>query len=209
MKINEPNYDWAYALTPRSLTTHLILHHAAAVSETPEAIHAYHKSKGWAGIAYHYYVRKDGTVYRGRPEAMRGGHTTNWNYCSIGVCFEGNFETETMPEAQIKAGQELVADIKARYPNIIIGRHSDYQATACPGKRFPFEEMLKPLDSEPGVRDAEDDGKADPWAVGYTDRAAGLGLFVGDENGNFHWKDYVTRQELAAVMIRLMEKTEK
>lgn len=136
MKVISSDFKWAYALTPRSVTTHLILHHAGASSATAAGIHAYHLSKGWAGIAYHYFVAKSGEIYSGRPENMRGGHTTNWNYCSIGVCFEGNFETEQMPEAQIAAGRELVADIAARYPSIVIGRHSDFGQTACPGKNF-------------------------------------------------------------------------
>ncbi|NLH00941.1 MAG: N-acetylmuramoyl-L-alanine amidase, partial [Clostridiales bacterium] len=86
------DYDWAFPLTKRELTTHLILHHAAASKTTPDSIHAYHLSKGWAGIAYHYFIAKDGKIYRGRPENMRGGHTSNWNYCSFGICFEGNYE---------------------------------------------------------------------------------------------------------------------
>lgn len=43
-----PIYDWAYALTLRRQTTHLILHHAAAPVVRAEGIHAYHKSLGWA-----------------------------------------------------------------------------------------------------------------------------------------------------------------
>ena len=68
MKIIEKNYGWAYALSPRGLTTHLILHHAAALTATAEGIHSYHLSLGWAGIAYHYFVAKNGDIYRGRPE---------------------------------------------------------------------------------------------------------------------------------------------
>lgn len=131
MTILEPNYKWAYAPGNRSITTHLILHHAAATGVSAETIHRWHLNNGWAGIAYHYYVRKDGSVYRGRPEAWSGGHTTNWNYCSIGICFEGNFENEAMPEAQRRAGTALVADIRRRYPSITVGKHSQYQATAC------------------------------------------------------------------------------
>ena len=196
MTVITPDYDWAYALTPRSLTTHLILHHAAAVSETPEAIHAYHKSKGWAGIAYHYYVRKDGTVYRGRPENMRGGHTTNWNYCSIGICFEGNFETETMPEAQIKAGQELIDDIKARYPNIVIGRHKDFQATACPGANFPFNTIVNP----PKETVAEDSNKPSDWAAAAWDKATAAGIMDGTNP-----TAPLTREQLAVILDRLGE----
>lgn len=139
MKILEPSYSWAYKPGTRRTTSHLILHHAAADGISAETIHSWHLAKGWAGIAYHYYVRKDGTVYRGRPETWTGGHTTNWNYCSIGICFEGNFETQTMPTAQRNAGAALVADIMARYPGITVGRHKDYNSTACPGKNFPFD----------------------------------------------------------------------
>ena len=66
MQITEKTYDWAYPLTPRSVTTHLVLHHAGASRATAAGIHAYHLSKGWAGIAYHYFVAKDGSVTRGR-----------------------------------------------------------------------------------------------------------------------------------------------
>ena len=99
-----------------------------------ESVHNYHLSKGWAGIAYHYFVAIDGTIYRGRPEDMQGGHTSGYNSCSIGICAEGNFEEETMGDAQREALRALVMDIRKRYPNILVVRHSDLSATACPGK---------------------------------------------------------------------------
>ncbi len=203
MNIIEPNYKWAYGLTPRSVTTHLIIHHSAGHG-TPESIHAYHKSLGWAGIAYHYYVRQDGSIYRGRPENMRGGHTTNWNYCSIGVCFEGNFETETMSKAQLEAGRELIADIRRRYPSITVGKHKQYQQTACPGRNFPFEEMLKEAQPEPPDNSAEDTAEPSDWAKSSCDRLVELGIFKGDGGGNYDWHRDITREELAAVLDRTM-----
>ncbi|MEG2814868.1 MAG: peptidoglycan recognition family protein, partial [Oscillospiraceae bacterium] len=202
MNVIEKNLKWAYALTPRSTTTHLIIHHAAGEGSV-ENIHAFHLAKGWAGIAYHYYVRRDGTVYRGRPENMRGGHTTNWNYCSIGACFEGNFEGEKMSAAQEKAGAELIADIVSRHPGITVGRHRDYGQTACPGKNFPFDEMLKGGNFEPEGTDAEHEAEPDAWAKVGCDWAVKNGLFVGDGTGNFHWHDTMTRQELANVLMRM------
>ena len=160
MTIKEIAYKWAYNLTPRATTTHLIVHHCAG-DGSPESIHSYHRSLGWAGIAYHYYVRKDGTVYRGRPENMTGGHTTNYNWCAIGICFEGNFEKETMSAAQRKAGAELVANIKSRYPSITVGKHSQYGATSCPGKNFPFTEICAPPEPEGS---AEDTNEPSDWA---------------------------------------------
>lgn len=199
MTVIEKNYDWAYSLTPRSVTTHLILHHAAASSTTPDGIHAYHKSKGWAGIAYHYFVSKDGSVCRGRPENMIGAHTMNWNYCSIGICFEGNFENETMQAAQLQAGCALIADIKTRYPNIVVGRHCDFGQTCCPGKNFPFSALVS--NAEP-ARDAEQEKAPADWAKSACESAVEKGIFKGD-GSDYRWHDPVTREELAVILERI------
>lgn len=126
------------ALTKRTVTDRIILHHAAG-NGSVESVHNYHKSLGWSGIGYHYYVRKDGSIYRGRPEEMVGGHTSGYNYCSIGVCAEGNFETDVMSDAQREAIRALVLDIRTRYPDTQTIRHKDVAATACPGKNYPFD----------------------------------------------------------------------
>lgn len=126
------------ALTKRTVTDRIILHHAAG-NGSVESVHNYHKGLGWSGIGYHYYVRKDGSIYRGRPEEMVGGHTSGYNYCSIGVCAEGNFETDVMSDAQREAIRALVLDIRTRYPDTQTIRHKDVAATACPGKNYPFD----------------------------------------------------------------------
>ena len=148
MDIIEETYDWAYPLTARRLTDCLVLHHAAASGFTAQQIHQVHLNNGWSGIAYHYYVRKDGCVYRGRPEDKAGAHTHDENYHTIGICFEGNFETDEMGGAEFEAGRALVADIRERYPGIDVKRHKDFNATACPGKNFPFEEMISEMTGE-------------------------------------------------------------
>lgn len=142
LNIIQPNYKWAYGATIRTETKYIVLHHVGAVgSFTPEQIHAEHLKKGWRGIGYNFYVRKDGTIYHGREENAAGGHTLDYNTVSIGICFEGNFEVETMPEAQKKAGQALIAYLKPKYPTAQIVRHKQLNATACPGKNFPFADI--------------------------------------------------------------------
>ena len=202
MQVINNNYKWAFALTPRNSTTHLILHHAGASKAAADGIHAYHLSKGWAGIAYHYFVTKNGDVYRGRPENMRGGHTTNWNHCSIGICFEGDFETEQMSEAQITAGRELVADITLRYPSIVVGKHSDFGQTACPGKNFPLDMLVKGKATEP-AKDVEQGEEPSDWAKSACAWAVEKGLFQGGANRDFRWHEAVSRQELAIVLERV------
>ena len=142
LNIIQPNYKWAYGATIRTKTTHIVLHHVGVVGNfTPEQIHTEHLRKGWRGIAYNYYIRKDGTVYHGREENAAGGHTLDYNLVSIGICFEGNFEVEKMPLVQREAGQALVADILTRYPTAKVVRHRDLNKTACPGANFPFTEI--------------------------------------------------------------------
>lgn len=126
-------------LTRRSVTRRIILHHAAAVTCTAQQIHQWHLANGWAGIGYHFFVRKDGRIYRGRPEDTVGAHAGNNNYDSIGICFEGSFDREQMNEVQRTAGAELVAYLKQKYGITTVQRHSDVNATGCPGGNFPFE----------------------------------------------------------------------
>ncbi len=142
MKIIEKSYKWNGVLAKRSLTDYIILHHRAGSGDA-ESIHAGHLSQGWTGIGYHFYVRKDGTVYRGRPIDIIGAHCTGKNGYSIGICFEGNFECEMMTDIQLKAGQELISYLKGLYPGAEVKKHKDFQSTACPGKNFPFEEIKK------------------------------------------------------------------
>ena len=202
MDIIKPDYKWAHALTKRTQTTLLILHHSASTSATAEGIHAYHISLGWAGIAYHFLVRKDGSVYEGRPIDMIGGHTKDYNYCSIGICFEGNFEVEYMGDTQLKAGQELIASIIKKYPNIHVGQHKDYNPTECAGAHLPFNYLVSPSDE--GNAEKDDTDPSD-WAKEACDWAVSKGLFLGYGSGNFNWHDRVTREELAVVLKRFAE----
>lgn len=120
----------------------IVLHNSGVtVLQSVETIHNYHKSKGWAGIGYQYYVRKDGSIYKGRPEDMSGAHCPGVNSTSIGICAEGNFNEETMSEAQKQAIIELIKDIKTRHNIKWIKGHRDILSTSCPGANFPLEEI--------------------------------------------------------------------
>jgi N-acetyl-anhydromuramyl-L-alanine amidase AmpD len=145
MKINEAKLNFN-GLISRQKTEYLILHHSGGTSPcSVEAIHTMHKANGWAGIGYHYYVRKDGEVWRGRAQWAVGSHCPGKNANSIGICFEGNFEVEQMGEAQLAAGLELVHYLRKQvYPGIIIGGHGQYYATACPGKNCPMDRFQHP-----------------------------------------------------------------
>ena len=140
MNIIETNLKFG-AMTNRKSTSRLILHHAEASHCTAADIHRWHLNNGWAGAGYHFLVRKDGKIYRLRPENKVGSHAKGSNSDSIGICFEGSYMTETMPEAQKKSGKELVAYLKSKYGISKVQRHSDVYPTSCPGTNFPFDEI--------------------------------------------------------------------
>lgn len=140
MNIIETNLEFK-VMDTRKATERIILHHAEASNCTAENIHRWHLNNGWSGAGYHFLVRKDGSIYRLRPEDKVGAHARGSNSNSIGICFEGKYMEETMPEAQIKAGQELVSYLKEKYNITKVQRHSDVCNTSCPGKNFPFEQI--------------------------------------------------------------------
>lgn len=133
----------------------ILLHHAAS-SGSVEEIHAYHKNiNGWAGIGYHFYVRKNGNIFRGRPEQWMGGHATGYND-HIGVCAEGNFENETMPVAQREALVQVLVYLFEKYGALPVQGHRDVAVTACPGKNYPFDGIVKAAKDAFNAADASD-----------------------------------------------------
>ena len=141
MNIIETNLKFRTALTNRNSTNRIIIHHAEASHCTAQDIHQWHLNNSWSGAGYHFLVRKDGTVYRLRPENKIGAHASGSNADSIGICFEGSYMTETMPQEQINAGKELVVYLKKKYGISKVQAHREVCSTNCPGKNFPFTEI--------------------------------------------------------------------
>ncbi len=148
MKIIEEKYNWSGIFGERNRTEEIIIHHRSGNGDV-QSLHDGHIKNGWAGIGYHFYIRKDGSIYRGRPLNAVGAHCVGINAISIGICFEGNYQSEkTMPEPQLKSGKELISYLKGLFPYVKIKNHSDCLATMCPGRYFPFEELLKATEKQ-------------------------------------------------------------
>ena len=164
MNIIETNLSFG-SMSVRSKTTRIILHHAAAKSCGAATIHQWHLNNGWSGIGYHFVVRKNGTIERGRPENTVGAHASGSNSDSIGICFEGDFMSETMSDTQKNAGKELVAYLKNKYGISKVQKHSDVCSTDCPGTNFPFAEIAGATGSAtaPSTPSGSDKIKVDGW----------------------------------------------
>lgn len=141
-------YEWAEELDIDNEPTILVYHHTAIKNISPEDIDKLHKNKGWKGIGYHYYIRKYGTIYKGREDEAEGSHVKGYNKKSIGVCLEGNFEEEYLTDEQIEALKKLSIYICLKYNIKDILPHKELGNTLCPGKNFPLEEIKNDIIKE-------------------------------------------------------------
>lgn len=157
MKIIETDWKWNNSLTKRASTNYIALHHAEASTCTAQQIDEWHKANGWSGIGYHFFVRKNGEIYRGRPIDALGAHVQGMNYCSIGICAEGDYHNKdkVMPEAQKKSIKELIAYLKTVYNGAKVVGHKEIGDSDCPGRYYPLEEMKK-YDKEDEAMTAEE-----------------------------------------------------
>lgn len=148
MYIINTNLPTNGSFSRRNKTDEIILHHAEAKSASVEEVNRWHLERGWTGIGYHFYIRKDGRIYRGRPEWSAGAHAQGHNKRSVGICCEGSYMTETMPKAQFDALVGLVREEMAKYPGAKVLRHRDVNSTDCPGVNYPWKALLAALSPE-------------------------------------------------------------
>jgi len=130
----------------------IILHHSATkdgVAKDYDAIKRYHKDTlNWRDIGYHWIIENvngNAEVIKGRDESLSGAHTkqNGMNNKSIGICIVGNYDKENLPSSLYLKLIELIKNIRSRYGDLPLAKHSDYANKTCPGLNFPFEQLLK------------------------------------------------------------------
>jgi hypothetical protein len=114
-----------------------------------KSFHAFHKSKGWGGVGYHFIIADDGTIICARPTILMGAHTGLHNTENLGVNCPGT--TGDRPTPQQKASyQWLLANAhtqampKAHRTDVDLRRAqlhghrewSGHHSNPCPGLFF-------------------------------------------------------------------------
>lgn len=98
---------------------------------------------------YHYVIGPTGIVFKGMPMEQVAFHCANYqiNLISLGICFLGNFEIAKPTTEQLKAGIDKVKELMNYFGVALdhVKKHSDFVATDCPGKNFPFEQFIQEL----------------------------------------------------------------
>jgi len=110
-------------------------------------IDTWHRERGWIGIGYHYVIRRDGTIEKGRPDQTAGAHVEGHNYNSLGICMVGgkganNAPADNFTPEQYEGLKELISKLLAVYPEAKVVGHNDLNPhKACPC--FSVKDWLK------------------------------------------------------------------
>ena len=121
-------------MTVRKETLYIVIHCSATKPTqnigAEEIRHWHVVDNGWREIGYHYIIRRDGIVEKGRPEDEIGAHVKDYNVASLGICMVGGVNDKGKAEAnftppQWKALSTLVRKMKQKYPKAAICGHRD------------------------------------------------------------------------------------
>lgn len=122
-----------------ALNTFVIHHTATLTNNTPAAIQQGHMNQnGYADIAYHYIIDKEGMIYEGRNIGVRGTHTRSHNTGTVGIVLIGNFENEEPTAEQLCSLKRLALQLKNQYDITHLAGHRDFpnNETVCPGEHL-------------------------------------------------------------------------
>jgi len=121
-----------------------IVIHCAATKLTQdigaEDIKKWHVSgNGWQDIGYHYVIRLDGSIEKGRDIGIAGAHCRGHNFKSVGICLVGGLDENMNPcdnytNHQYKALRQLLRFLVITFPGSAILGHRDVSGVrkTCP-----------------------------------------------------------------------------
>jgi len=191
----------------------IVIHHTATVgkgdgsAEWQAICLACQRRRGPSYICdYHYGIGPSGNIFNGQPIDKISYHCGDdyLNEHSIAVSFIGNFQENIMSATQLNAGVNFLKGLINKYKGVKLLKHNDIVATLCPGKNFPFKEIMVKINSN--NQSLFPDVAGNEWYAEAIKKVVELGLMKGDTEGTFRPNEPITRAELAYVLLNLFEK---
>lgn len=120
----------------------------AGQTVTAADVDSWHRKRGFAKIGYHWFVRLDGELEKGRDETEVGAHVQGHNSNSIGICYAGGLDTngksaDTRTPQQLIKLESVVRDVLSRYPNAKVCGHRDLSPDRNGDGKITKNEYLK------------------------------------------------------------------
>ena len=100
-------------------------------------IREWHQAKGWDDIGYHWLIKRDGTLEKGRNESVIRAHASGFNSSSIGIALAGGVNKKMEPESNFTRSQyetmfALKNDLDTRYTDAKHCGHNEISLKDCP-----------------------------------------------------------------------------
>lgn len=122
---------------------YLVVHCAATPEDMDigvKEVRGWHLKRGWLDVGYHYVIRRDGTVEKGRPTDRPGAHARGFNHLSLGICLIGGVESDgktaeaNYTHAQWESLEDLLRTELLNHPHAEVLGHRDLPnvSKACP-----------------------------------------------------------------------------
>lgn len=136
--------QWGVKFQARKTTNYIVVHCSATTENQnigATEIDKWHRNRGFLCIGYHYVIRRDGTIERGRDENAVGAHVEGHNWESIGICLVGGVDADDLTKAEANYTEDqwvelekLLRALRREYPSTIIQGHRDFPGVkkACP-----------------------------------------------------------------------------
>jgi len=99
-----------------------------------EDIRRWHvEGNGWDDIGYHYVIRRDGSIEKGRDDNVQGAHVRGHNKNSLGVCMVGGYNGEcNYTSAQWLSLESIISTLKVQHKNATVHGHNEFSDKKCP-----------------------------------------------------------------------------
>lgn len=103
-----------------------------------EEIRKWHvEERGWSDCGYHYVIKRNGVIEKGRSIKDVGAHTKGYNKSSVGVCMVGGLDAQNAPRSNYTASQwyslySLVNFLTITFDEAEVLGHNDLSKKDCP-----------------------------------------------------------------------------
>ena len=129
----------------------LIIHHSQRDTDSPKDIKKRHLKRGWEDIGYHYLIKKNGKISKGRSKKYIGAHVLGHNKNSLGICLIGNLDKSLPTRKQLEKLIIFLKKLSKKYnipvKNVLGHREFPNVTKTCPGnlvKMNLIREAIKP-----------------------------------------------------------------
>jgi len=100
-----------------------------------EGVRAYHRSRNFQDIGYHFAIDRMGRIWQLRPLAYEGQHVRYNNEHNVGVVVLGNFDIQAPTAVQKEKVKSFGLLLRKQYglPISKVKTHQEIVSTECPG----------------------------------------------------------------------------